>query len=1113
MRIYIFIILFFLSNISFGNNNYYNFKRLTTSEGLSNGWVRCFYQDNYGFIWIGSADGLDRYDGRVFKTYRPITENGFEEGNITVNKIFSKNTDTLLICTDLGLYAYSYISDDFTKFHVVDEQFPILSGQFDSKGDLWLGTSRGLFKVNEKNRQVLHYEHSKDNSLSICDNYINTILLDSKNNLWFGTKLGLSLYNSSDDSFLNFKPDGRPNSISGEDVMAIREDQKGRIWLGTSFNGVDLVENQDGNISFKHICNGNIIDLLPDSDDKLWLGNGSGIGLSVIDIKEIPMSPVKIETFRNDPLNQHSISENSIVCLFEDKDKDIWIGTIGKGVNYLSKREKRFEAVERIIDPDKSIGNNLVNDFFEEEKFLWVATEGGLFRMDKKTKEFKQYYHSSTDKNSLASNSLFDIFKDSRGNLWIGSWSGGLHRYNYKSDNFTRFLPDEKKGSINNAYVFSIAEDKNKNIWVSTNGGGLNVFDYKTETFTAYTHNDDSTCSISDNFLSHILFDSEDNLYISMYTKIDRLSTDRKCFEPMKIPLNEENEFFEGNTIVIFEDSKKNMWYGTNQGLLKYNPGDKFAKLYDREYGLQNNSIQSILEDNNGNLWVGTSKGLTLFVDAVEVPDKPVFKNFTKNDGLPSEEFKKRSSFKNPMGYLYFGTSNGYLRFHPDSIFFNDKKPSTVLTHMVLHKTKEDGKIQYNKVINNIFRNKSIDLKYGYADFLISFASLNYLHPEADMFKYKLVGYDDEWVTSNQSGSVTYTNIEPGTYTFTVYGSNNDKVWSEEPVRLIINIIPPWWMTIFFKIALAILIICIALSVFFLRVRMLNKRNLVLKQKIEERTADLVNLNKQLSLQKNEIEEKNIELFEHQYRLEDLVKERTKELEKAKDRAEDSDRLKSAFLANLSHEIRTPMNSIMGFASLLPEEDSKENIDKYSKIIYNNSEQLNHIIDDIVLYSKLQTRQLKNRFTTFSVSAILSDVEMSFDIPEYQGRVRLSVEEGLDAEMIIHTDYEKLRQILTNLISNAFKYTPEGNIIIGAEGKDHIVEFYVKDTGSGIPSDEIDLIFNRFYRCSNVDKSNIRGSGLGLSIVKELVEMLGGTIKAESREGEGSVFTFTIRQG
>ncbi|MBP7509759.1 MAG: hypothetical protein KA807_18245 [Prolixibacteraceae bacterium] len=1111
MRSFLFVIVFFLSNISFGNYNNAKFKRLTTSDGLSNGWVRCFYQDNYGFIWIWTSDGLDRFDGINIKTYRPINEKGFEEGNNTVNKIFSKNNDTLLVCTDLGLYIYSYISDEFAKSTIISGPFSILSGQYDSEGLLWLGTSRGLMRVNEKNKDVHFYEHSRDNSQSIGDNYINAILLDSKNNLWFGTKQGLSLYNFSDDSFLNFKPDGRPYSLSGKDVMAIKEDHKGRIWVGNSLDGVDLVEKHDGSISFKHICDGNIIDLLPDSDDKLWLGNGSGIGLSMIDISEIPDSHVNIKRFKNDPLNQHSISENSIVCLFEDKNKDIWIGTFGKGVNYYSKREKRFEAVEIIDKSLNSNDNNIVNDFFEEEKFFWIATEGGLVRLDKQTGKYKHYSHNSEDVNSLAINSLFDIYKDSRENLWIGSWAGGLHRYNYKSDNFTRFLPSEEPGSINSAYVFSIAEDKSHNLWVSTNGGGLNVFNYETETFTSYINDNENVCSIRDNYISHFLFDSEDNLYVSLYTKIDRLSKDRECFTPLKIPVNNENEFFEGSTIVIFEDSRKNMWYGTNQGLLKYNPGDKIAKQYNTKEGLKNNSIQSILEDNNGNLWIGTSKGLTMFVDAVEVPDKPVFKNFTKNDGLPSEEFKKRSSFKNSMGYMYFGTSNGYVRFHPDSIFFNDIKPLTVLTRMVLHKTKENGEVLYNKVINNIFRNKSIELKYGYADFLINFASINYLHPEANDFKYKLEGYDDEWFTLSSKSTVAYTNIEPGTYTFMVYGSNNDKLWSEEPATLIIKIIPPWWKTIFFKIALLILTICIALLIFFMRVRILSRRNIVLQQKIDERTYDLVNLNKQLNIQKIEIEEKNIELFEHQNRLEDLVRERTKELEKAKDKAEESDRLKSAFLANLSHEIRTPMNSIMGFASLLPEEDSKENIDKYSRIIYNNSEQLNHIIDDIVLYSKLQTKQLGKRYTTFSVLEMLYDVKISFDIPDYQSSVSLSVAEGIDSEMKIHTDYDKLRQILTNLISNAFKYTYEGSIVIGAYKKDHAVEFYVKDTGVGIPSDELHLIFNRFYRCSNIDKGNIRGSGLGLSIVKELVEMLGGSIKAESREGEGSCFTFTIQ--
>jgi len=1109
-KIFTLLLIFLVVFKVYSSDKQFNFKRLTTDEGLSNGWVKCIYQDDYDFIWVGTVDGLNRYDGISFKNYRPIISDGIEQGNITIYAILKKDAETLWVCTDLGLFTYNYQTDEFSRFRLTDEPFPILTCAYDNEKNLWLGSNRGVIKVNP-NFEIDHFfTYNPAQTGSISNNYINRIFIDSKNRVWIGTKNGLNLYNPQSGNFAHFQALGKEGDITGNDVMAIAEDKLGHIWIGTALNGVNLLKEQGSNYSFQKILDGAVVSLLADSDNYLWVGHGTGGGLTRINPNNLSTDKSEIRNFKSSPLDPKSISENSISCFLEDKNKDIWIGTFGKGLNFYSKRSKNFKIVEEMNGSNLSIGNNLVNTFYEEKDFLWIGTEGGLDRKDKKTGLYKHYEYKADDASSLSSNQVFKIYKDSRGNLWIGTWAGGLHRYDYKNNCFKRFLPDGKPGSISNGYVFSIIEDHQGNLWIATDGGGLNLYNYETETFTAFQHEEGNPCSISDNFMDHLFITSSGELIISLYSKINKYNRETGCFEVLHFNPNQKANEYQGNTIFVYEDSKKNLWFGTDRGLFFYNTKTRESKSYTVSNGLPDNTIQSVEEDRHGHFWLGTNKGLSFFAGAVNVPDKSGFVNFTSLDGLPSNDFKKRSSYKNSEGYLFFGTSNGYVYFHPDSILTNSIIPNIAFTQFILHNPESPEKNKLKPIINNINNFERIELKYGFADFTIHFASLNYLQPEANKYLFKLEGYDKEWIGATNQTNATYTNIKPGVYSFIVYGSNNDGGWTQEPKQLKIEILPPWWENTFFRVFVFLTLVLILVGSIRIRVSIFKKRNLLLQEKIEERTGELVFLNNQLKNQKEEIEEKNNELFKHQNHLEGLVKERTKELEKAKEHAEESDRLKSSFLANLSHEIRTPLNSIMGFASLLPDEESKETMDRYSEIIVQNAEQLVSLIDSIVLYSKLQTGLYSYQPTWFEPHQMLKDILHSFDLPMYQNEVSLIADFRINKNIKIYSDYDKLRQIITNLISNAFKYTAKGEIVFGCELKDYQFEFFVKDSGIGIPQKDIPHIFDRFYRGSNINESKTRGTGLGLSIVQELIELLGGSIWVESEEGKGSSFIFTI---
>ncbi|NLU40334.1 MAG: hypothetical protein GXX78_15755 [Bacteroidales bacterium] len=1090
------------------NSNYAYFKRITTTNGLSNGWVRCIYQDDYDFIWVGTSDGLNRYDGATFKTYRPMLYGGVIQGNITVNCILKKDEKTLWIGTDLGLYTYNYLTDSLNYSNIINDRFPVLSVTYDKQNNFWIGSNRGLYQLSPSGELSLYEASELRNPNGLSSNYINKLFVDSKGRLWIGTKNGLNLYEHKSKAFKHFIANNSPGDISGNDVMGITEDRQQRIWLGTALNGVNLLIEKNNTITFKKIYPGTIIDLLADNENNLWIGHGSSGGITLINLNKPDINNLSITRFEYNPANSRTISENSIVCFYQDKYNDMWIGTFGKGLNYYSNRTKKFKVEEQISGSNLSIANNLVNVFCEEENYLWIGTEGGLDRIDKKTGKYKHFQNIPNDITSLGSNAIFEIYKDRRGSLWVGTWSGGLHRYDYKTEKFKRFFPDGKPGSISNPNIFSVAEEYPDYLWVATDGGGLNRFNYATEDFTVFKK-DSGSCSISDNHMDHVLLTSNGDLLISLYARLNHYTNKENCFKEYKI-FNEASNNYNGNIILIFEDSNKNLWFGTNSGLIGYNPKNKKQIVYTEEDGLPNNTIQSIEEDRHGNLWLGTNFGVSEFKNGISFPQNPNFINYTSLDGLPANDFKKRSSFVNREGYMYFGSSNGYIKFHPDSIEPNTIEPKVVFTQLNLNTPDASEKNGLPSTINNINTIKQLTLKYGYADFTLNFASLNFLNPEANKYRFKLEGYDKEWTGPTSQNNVTYTNIKPGKYTFLLYGSNNDKLWSTQPATLQLTITPPWWNTTLFKVLLIVIALSLIYMLIKLRLSILQKRNAQLQEKIEERTGELVEMNNQLVVQKNEIEDINKELFIHQNQLEELVKERTKELEKAKEKAEESDRLKSAFLANMSHEIRTPLNSIMGFASLLPEEETPEMLAKYTQIIIQNSEQLLSLIDGIVLYSKLQTGLYRVQKTQFNVMQFINDIILSFDLPIYQKSVTLESNIMVDENAIIETDYDKIRQVISNLISNAFKYTKEGKITVSCKRNANFYEFEIKDTGIGILQKDIDHIFDRFYRGSNIDESSTRGTGIGLSIVKEMVELLDGNIWVESIIGEGSRFIFTI---
>ncbi len=1114
MRCYILmLIVFLISRAGFSQYDQLRFKRLTTEDGLSQKLVTSIYQDDIGHMWFGTADGLNRYDGYEFKIYRPEPDNTYSIGNGDINFISRKSDNEMCICTEEGIYIYNQQLDEFHLFPPAG-RMRIQCVLEDHQQNIWIGSYSGLFKFVPSDSSLVSFYYDEDDNRSLSNNRIKCIFEDSRKNLWVGTENGLNLYRRNSNSFTRFRKSDSPGSIIGNNIWSITEDDKGRLWIGAAQAGLDvfIYDNNPGNGHFIHIMRGSSNCLLYDSHDALWVGMGGGEALTIIQPDGLDnIDNYKSYHYEHSPSVTESLSDNSVLCVYEDRSGDIWIGTYGGGLNYYSRATKEFYNVKVTSDQATSISSNLVNAIYEEDKFLWIGTEIGLNRYNKKTGLVKHFYHNPDDPSSIGATAVYCIYKDSRGNLWIGSWNGGLSLYNYKTENFTNFKPSVRTGAISNANVFAICEDSRGNLWIGTIGGGLNRYDYSTGKFTHYMLDAKDPASLYNNSVNDIFESSSGKLYISVYYALDLYDYNTGRFRHYIHNEKDSNSLSKGRVLSIFEDSKKNLWVGSTMGLNLLDEEKEVFKHYNTLDGLPNNTIKAILEDNKGNLWISTNKGIAVFKNGINHPDSADFRVYDRYDGLPGNEFIERAAFKNKSGKMYFGSSQGYTSFYPDSIVDNTREPIVIITDFnLLHGTGYNKEMQ-EVIFKDISRVKEVNLSHGQSDFMVKYAALNYVNPEKNQYKYKLEGYDKEWTFAGYKRIATYTNIQPGKYTFMVLGSNNDGVWSRTPQILDIIINPPWWHTALFKVLFILMVIFIFTALYRMRINMLKKQQKLLEETVNKRTHELWELNALLEKRQKKIARQNAELEKHRNNLELLIEERTSELMAAKQKAEEADKLKSAFLANMSHEIRTPMNAIVGFAALLNNTGLKDNARKrYIDIINNNSESLLMLINDIIDISIIEADQLVLIESNFNVDHILKELESYYILNNDKDIDIQFITEGYKKELILYNDKIRFRQIFNNLINNAFKYTEKGHIKFGYKILKKEVQFFVSDTGIGIDRSDYNNIFDYFYKIEDKGRKLYRGTGIGLAICKKLLNLMGGKIWVESEMKKGSVFYFTL---
>ncbi len=720
----------------------------------------------------------------------------------------------------------------------------------------------------------------------------------------------------------------------------------------------------------------------------------------------------------------------------------------------------------------------------------------GMARLDWETKRYTFYKHVPDNPNSIAGNNVWTILEDTQGTIWIGTMGNGVDKYDKNTNTYVHHRNDPKDpASLSNNDVFIVFEDNIGQIWVGTRNG-LCLLNRNTGRFTRFMSGSST-----------------------------------------------ENGIYGGWVYDIYQDQFENLWIGTDQALNLYLPESNSFEHFQEKDGLRGNAILGIAGDGKNNLWISTNKGLCRF----NIPERK-FRNFDVADGLQSNEFNYTSKLLSSAGKLYFGGKNGMNVFNPDSIRDNLKIPPVYFTKLFVLNMPVGPQQNSSVLSRHISFEKSITLRHRQSVVTLEFAALNYSNPEKNQYAYWLEGFDTGWNYIGNKHEVTYTNLNPGRYLLRVKGSNNDGIWNEEGTALQIFVLPPWWKSWWFQTILCFVVVGLVWLALYIRVSIFKNQKKKLMVLVKERTFQLEEVavtleekqeeinsqNEELMTQKDELEnansilieqkqqilDQNAELDRHRNQLESLVEERTRELIEAKEKAEESDRLKSSFLANLSHEIRTPLNAILGFSSLLGDKDLREHErEEYSAIIQHSSNTLLELISDILDISKIEAGQMELDLTEVYLKDVIDELTGMFEVlmkreelssnRQVQFRVVIA-DEILKTQLV--TDKLRLEQILSNLIGNAIKFTRKGYIELGCTSvpNEKRLEFYVKDTGIGIKEEHLQLIFERFRKVEE-DKTYLqRGTGLGLAITSQLVSLLGGTIRVSSRVGEGSVFYFTI---
>ncbi len=1082
--LFIFMVLFKTGMGSPSKSPVYHVEHLTIDDGLSQSSVNCTLQDSMGFLWFGTQDGLNRYDGYEFKIFKnlPFDDNSLS-GN-WIHTMIESGPGVLWIGTwSSGLNRFDTLNHQFTHFrHTPGDDRGLSSSRIralyrDPSGVLWIGTwGGGLNRLDPaaNTGTFTHYKNIPGNPASLSHNEVSTIYEDTSGSLWIGTVKGLNRFDRQTGQFTHFfhKADD-PGSLSGDEISVITGDSKGNLWVGTVNSGLNRFIRSENRFErfINHpqdpnsLCSDTVSNLLVDSDGHVWVGTGlagaPGSGVSRLTFNkdtgkwEITYSGYKRDTGAFVSMFSGDLKAQTFLCSAEDNGGNIWFGTFQPGLVKLSKRRVKFSHYFHDEDNPHSLSDNLVMAIYEDAAgILWLGTHaGGLNRFDRKNNRFTHYTLDPKAPNNIGSNSIIKIYCDRSGCFWLGT-NNGLKAFNPRTGLFTHFDDLDKQFNLSSNSPEDILEDSSGNLWIGMWSGPLIHLDRNTGKFTAYSLTSDSPNQQVD--IMDVYEDKDKELWLCTYGK--GLVKVIKSGGNKEKPLSLEFRFYTHNkkdktsissdyVAAMMETRSGQIWIATNFGVNRFDKKTGTFTCFSEADGLCNNMVYGMVADGD-DLWLSTNGGLSQFNTRTLT-----FRNFDTSDGVQSLEFNAGAYSKGRSGEIFFGGVNGFNAFYPQQVSRNTHVPPILITGFSTFDTPMT-------FARPIYALEEIRLTRKDRFIAFDFAALDFENPSKNRYAYKLEGFNNDWIYCGSRRYASFTNLSGGEYVFRVKGSNNDGVWNETGAAIRIRITPPFWQTWWFRGLVLLLVI----GVFFL---VLHLRTRHLEQKME------------------------------------------------KERLENELRLKTDFTAMLVHDLRNPLQCIIGYTELLEDETGPAGIRQFTDRIKMSSSQMLQLVNDMLDISKFEAGKMVIQPKTVNLVDIINEnIRMMSPLLQLKHN---RFETHLDRLPSIEVDPVRISQVVNNLLANAVKFSPTGGVItitakMTNENEKQFQEVSVADVGPGIEAGRQAFIFSQYTQIDHKAEipAHAKGTGLGLAVSRLIIESHQGTIGYRPVQPTGSVFYFRI---
>ncbi|WP_321290299.1 two-component regulator propeller domain-containing protein [uncultured Sunxiuqinia sp.] len=1060
-----------------------HFSHLGMENGFTNSKANTIIQDKKGFIWVGTWNGLNRYDGYNCTTFQPNFHDSTSISNREIIELMEDSKGNIWIGTSNGLNCLDPQTGRFKNFKFGNRILSLCEGRDNS---IWIGTwNGGLFNLNPSTGETKHY---------LASDIVSDVHIDSRNILWAATYYGLIKFDLAKDSFTRYLSGPSPNSLSNSVVTQIIESSPGQFWVGSwgggltrmdvSDDGKEIHFTQYQSNSGEGSLNASVISkLYYDQFDNLWIGTRTdGVRLLKKDQQQLPPSKAHFISYREESDNSESLSGNGISSILVDRSGVLWLGAASIDCAPIVESGISRYALPR--DQDDPLQKNYIKAIAEFDNQLWIGANNILFQYELTNGKYvfrKQYRRPEYQigQSTYSATAILDLAADSTG-LWVGTDDAGLVYYSFTSD----FLLNQSKKKVfnqltkpsipgNKVSSLTISNKYPGVVWVGTMQNGfvklaLNK-DGSYETKSYYSNS--SPKSITDNNIRTIFEDKSGKVWIGTQHGLNSFEPDGDSFEHFLYSSSNPNSINDNVINTISQDSFGNLWVGTNSGLNKRISiaGERalqktvFKGFPDVNY-LRNEIVTNLLEDESGQLWIRLYRG---FIKYNAEKDSVTGEYFTRN--YENIRFERNTALKFNDGRFILGNGSGFLSFYPDSMFKKTVYPEVVITDFQIYNESlnSTGELRSeHNLTSSIPYTDHVQLSYKDKMITFVFSAMDYKNPNKNSYFYKLEGFDNQWNSVGARNSATYTNIPHGNYTFKVKARNSDGFWSEGEKTLKISVSPPWWKTVWAYLFYGF--VFAGLLYFF------NKFSLIRAQ------------------------EKSTMKFE---------KMKTEEMTRLNE-------LKSFFFTDITHELKTPLTLILGPAREL---SADRNLGSYAAkqagLIENSALKLLRLVNQLMEFRKIEKGVMDELFAQrCDISQMLQDTYRFF-VPMADSR-KIDFTIQLDNEAIIaYVDPDKLEKVIFNLISNAFKYTRDNSFIalkatLKSEGSGKSVVIEVEDSGIGIANEHKEKIFDRFYQINQIRTQST--GGIGLYMAKALVEQHGGKIVVESELGKGSCFKLSI---